>query len=87
MTIAEHMYYEVPVVCSSFLKYAKKEIQEILVEDPNNCYEIYSKIKYLVDNPKAIIDLGKQCSEIIKTVNYKNKERVYSFLNGVINNA
>lgn len=87
MTVAEHMYYGVPVVCSSFLSYIHGGIDEIRVEDPNNCYEIYSKVKYLMDNPTAIPDIGERCKRSVINVNEKNRKEMIRFLGEIINNG
>lgn len=85
MTVAEHMYYEIPVVCSSFLSYVTPAISELAVENPNNCQEIYSKIKTLIDDPSRIPELGEKCKFAVTNKNNINRQEMVRFLGEIFN--
>ena len=86
ITLAEHFYYEVPVICPWFLPYFKKakELTDILVEDPTDCSEIRRKINFLLRNKNARKELGNLGKKIILEDNLRNKQILKELLGRVL---
>ena len=73
---AEHMYYGIPTICSSFFPYVKgnKELESIMVKDPGNGEEIYDCIKNLISSKAKMEDLGAISRELVIKKNNENKD-------------
>jgi hypothetical protein len=86
ITLAEHFYYDVPVICPWFLPYFKNktEIADLLVNDPTDCSEVREKVLHLFGNKNARKELGNIGKKLILEDNQRNKQILKELLRRVL---
>ncbi len=86
LVAAEHMFYRIPMICSSFFPYynGNKDLLPLAVQDRTDCNEIYDKIKSLILSRSRMEDLGEISRQCILKKNDENKIVLKELFNKIL---
>lgn len=75
-TAAEHMMFEIPVVLSEAIPFARnaKEIEQIVIKRPEDLTEIGTAVEKLVNNESFRKEMGEASKFVFERYNLKSKE-------------